>query len=241
MKLKYLSLAFFLILPLLYFVGYNKCLNNTKTLVFNIPIVDNLKDRDTIVLTIDLRVPRYYNFNQYIRNESDCITCGDQQYVFFKNPEKQTITEGDSVRIGFYKQWEDGRKRDRTSLSIITYKNVFEGEILDRQFVQEELMLNWFEKIKTMYSLVELNDKRDVSNNGNKTLCIDYNIVNERYNENCLETSFLYKKIPVSIRLNDLTLDDELNEDFYKIVNSIDVKIEYKGDNDDLTDLFSNH
>jgi hypothetical protein len=243
MKFKYLLIAFLLLFPILYLIGYVRYLSNTKSeeLVFNIPIVDDIENRDTIILKIELRVPRYYNFRQYIRNESDCITCGNQQYVFFKNPEKQTIEEGDSVRIGFYKMWEDGRERDKTLLSINTYKNVFTGEILEQKFSDDELILNSYEKIKSWSQGVQSYKKRYVSNNGNNILCLDFNIINKRNNESCIETSINLKNIPISIILNDLTLDGELKEDFYKIVNSMDFKMDYTGNNEELIYLFNNH
>ena len=85
MKLKYLFISFFLILPIIYFIGYGRYLSEKKEEQFDfyIPIVDDLKNRDTITLSVKLRLPKYYNFKQYIRNESDCITCGNQEYVFF--------------------------------------------------------------------------------------------------------------------------------------------------------------
>ena len=243
MKFRYLLIVFFLLFPTLYLVGYVRYLSNTRSeeLVFNIPIVDDLKNRDTIVLTVDLRLPLYYDFKQYIRNESDCITCGDQRYVFFKSPEKQTITEGDSVIIGFFKPKEDRREKDKTSLSLSTFKNLFSEEIHGREVSGDEMTLNYFKKRKLWNPGVESYNINYMSNNGNQILCIDFNSEHKRFNENYVESCITYQNIYISIGLNDLTLDSKLKQDFYKIVESIDMKINYSGENEALINLFSNH
>lgn len=243
MKFRYLFLLLIFVLPIIKITGdyqYSKTVNKEE-LIFYIPIVDDIEKEDTLTITVQLDVPKYYTLKQYIRNNSDCITCGDQQYVFFKNPEKETILEGDSLDIGFFKAIEEGRKKDEIVLSIITFKNVFAGEILEYEFQEEELTMIYFEKAKSEVPNFKKVGEKYVLNKGNRILCLNIICPICEQNGRVLFANIVKKNIPLWIKLEDLTKDEKLTKDFYKIIESINMKVEYKGENKKFIQLFQRH
>ena len=84
-------------------------------------------------------------------------------------------------------------------------------------------------------------NKEIVFNNGKPLLSVGFIAENKLCKESFLETIIIFKNIPVFFILNDLTLNEELKNDFYKVVNSMDFKIDYTGENDKLIQLFKKH
>lgn len=240
MKIRYIFLVLIIVLPIIMIVGYFKYHQtvNKEKLIFKIPIVDDGYNNDTIFLTIDLNIPKYYTLKQYIRNESDCITCGDQQYVFYKEPEKETLAEGDSVTIFFFKSKEEGREIDKTLLSITAFKNVFSGEILERTFIGEKICNRKFELDKSIFTESKIINQEYIDNN-KKVFVLEYECIECEFIGAKSVSYIVNKNIPISFELSDLTFDNELKKDFYKILQSVKIKVEYKGENVEIKKLIN--
>lgn len=244
MKFRYLFIILILIIPIIIITGIylnSKKLKN-ENLRFIIPIVDNRTNYDSIILSMELKIPKYYTLKQYIRNESDCITCGEQSYIFYHNPTQETINENDTLIFGFIRPFEKARNIDSTLLSITTYRNVFSEEVLTLNSI-DNLLSNLINRLKSDNPEITL-IKKDTIIDGNNLNYIEYDYKEYKYYKNIginYVSFFSKKNIFIQIKLQDLTFNKQLQQDFYKILQSVKIKVEYKGKNEELTKHFQKH
>ena len=238
MKFRYIFLLLIVGLPLLITVGYyryNQTVNKEE-IQFKIPIIDDYKSWDTIILNIKFEIPKYYSLKKYIYNRSDCITCGDQKYVFYKNPTEESIGEKDSLIYGFYGQNKKGREIDSVILSVITYRNIFQDEIINH-YSSKSATKNQIARLKAENPDIKIKTTKLTQKNGVKIDCIEYGITSP-YNYGQHSLSFISSgNTIIVLELQDLTFNNELSLDFFKTLQSVQIKVEYKGENENLMKL----
>lgn len=226
MKFRYLFLTLIALFPILNVIGdynYRKTVKE-EIINFNIEVLnDNQEIVDTISLKIKLNIPKYYTLKKYTINISDCITCGNQYYTFYKNPTQETISENDTIITGFFSS-DKNRNIDSITLNIFTYRNLFITDL------NEKCTQN------TAIEIFIANAKND-SDSDYKILNIG-NDINERnvvlYEDQYgihIKSFFVSNHIPIRINLSFFKKDNKLKNDFYKLLKS--VKIESSHSNPD--------
>lgn len=245
MKFRYLFLTLIALFPILNVIGdynYRKTINQEE-LQFNIIVIDDYKNRDTIIVNTTLDIPKYYTLKKYILNKSDCTTCGDQSNTFYYNPTQESINEDDTLIIGFFRQFEKGRKPDSTLLSVTTYRNVILDDVLAKNTAYEVLKTHIF-MVKTDSPNVRLTEK-EIFIAGKSFKYVEYEYKYEhkgyRYSGKNYVAYIGQNNIFTRIELQDLTFNKQFQKDFPKILQSVKIKVEYKGKNEELTKHFQKH
>lgn len=103
--IKVLLFTLFLTFPLIKLIGFYLHHKHTfeEVLKFEIEVLGKTQNViDTVLIEIIFDVPNYYTLKQHKKVFSDCITCGNQYYLLYKNPSKETMSEKDTIFEGFF-------------------------------------------------------------------------------------------------------------------------------------------
>ena len=220
MKFRYLFLTLIALFPILNIIGdynYRKTVKE-EIINFNIEVLnDDHEIVDTISLKIKLNIPKYYTLKKYTKNISDCITCGNQYYIFFKNPTQETISENDTIITGFYNEsFDKNRKIDSVTFNIITYRNLFISELTEIR-TQKTLIEKFITREKMFYGFY-IDYK--IINIGNDIIIVLY----EENNKTHITSFFVCNNIPIEIHLSPFIKDNKLKTDFYKLLKTIKIE-----------------
>ncbi|MBW6482813.1 MAG: hypothetical protein K0B10_07110 [Vicingaceae bacterium] len=242
MKFRYLFLTLIALFPILKAIGnynYRKTINQEE-LQFKIIVIDDYINWDTLVVNIKLDIPKYYTLKKYILNESDCITCGNQLYTFYYKPTDESKNENDSLVYGFLGPEKNGKDIDSTLLKVIIYRYIFHSEILEPY--SSELHTKQFIKyMKLDAPDIDITLITHLNNNRKKTNIVQYEILKSAFPRKYTLSFLDSKNIGIQISLHDLTFNKQIQKDFYKILPSVKIKVEYKGKNEALTKHFQKH
>ncbi len=239
MKFRYLFIILILTLPVIKVVKdyqYSKTVNKEE-LQFKIPVVDDYINWDTVIVNVKLDIPKYYTLKKYIRNNSDCTTCGDQSYTFFSNPTIESVAEDDTLIVGFFKQFEKGRKPDSTLLSITTYRNLLIQDIKSEKLVNE-MLSNHIDRVKADAPNAKLIQK-EIIIEGDFFRYIEYENKGKQNSIKCYVAFFCQKNLVLRIKIEDLTFNKQFQKDFYRILQSVKIKVEYTGENAEIKKLIN--
>lgn len=242
MKFKFLFILLMVILPILKIIGgyeYSKTVNK-EHLQFKILVIDDYINWDTIIVNIKLDIPEYYTLKKYVLNESDCITCGNQLYTFYYKPTEESKNENDSLVYGFLGSEKNGKDSDSSLFSVIIPRYIFHSEILE-PYSSELRTKHFIKYMKFDTPDTDITLITHLNNNRKKTNIVQYEILKSAFPRKHTLSFLDSKNIGIRISLHDLTFNKQLQKDFYKILQSVKIKVEYKGKNEELTKHFQKH
>lgn len=230
------------ILPILKIIGeyqYSKTVNKEQ-IQFKIKIWDfgdngNLKSVDTLLVSVTFNLPKTYSIKKYNHYNSDCLGCESQGYSFFINPSNETKNESDSLSFEWISRVDTLRGIDSVVLSINTHLDIFKSYLSDKSS-SNDIITSFKDELKSYNPYYRFSKITEHQNSTGK-----YSILNYSLDNNYSVSVFCVGEIFIKFNLKDQSFNTNGSISFYKILQSVKIKVEYKGKNEELTKHFQKH